>query len=145
MFREKEELLAVRSNLVLANLCAANLLRWNTNSNRNYEYNYWFTAKTRSTILYSHKIVQIFIFFSISIQYFHFPALCWWSLYISIVHNGYHHHHHHIVEIYMYIYQIATLPSAVLVKSISIVHNGYAVAVNSTESNVAFCILYSFR
>ena len=25
--REKEELLAVRSNLVLANLCAANLLR----------------------------------------------------------------------------------------------------------------------
>ena len=27
MPREKEELLAVRSNLVLANLCAANLLR----------------------------------------------------------------------------------------------------------------------
>ena len=28
MSREKEELLAVRSNLVLANLCVANLLRW---------------------------------------------------------------------------------------------------------------------
>ena len=32
-----------------------------------------------------------------------------------------------------------------LVKSISIVHNGYAVAANATESTVAFCILYSFR
>ena len=36
-------------------------------------------------------------------------------------------------------------PSAVLVKSISIVHNGYAVAANSTQSEIAFCLLYSFR
>ena len=38
----------------------------------------------------------------------------------------------------------ANLLSAVMVKSISIVHHAYAVAANSTQSNIAFCILYSF-
>ena len=38
----------------------------------------------------------------------------------------------------------SNLLSAVIVKSISIVHNAYAVAVNSTESDIVFCILYSF-
>ena len=31
--------------------------------------------------------------------------------------------------------------SAVLVKSISIVHNGHAVAANTTQSDIAFCLL----
>ena len=34
---------------------------------------------------------------------------------------------------------LANLFSAVLVKSISIVHHGYVVAANTTKSNVAFC------
>ena len=38
----------------------------------------------------------------------------------------------------------ANLLSAVIVKSISIVHNAYAVAANSSKSNTAFCILYVF-
>ena len=38
----------------------------------------------------------------------------------------------------------SNLLSAVMVKSISIVHNAYAVASNSTHSDIAFCILYSF-
>ena len=38
----------------------------------------------------------------------------------------------------------SNLLSAVMVKSISIVHNAYAVAANSTHSDIAFCILYSF-
>ena len=38
----------------------------------------------------------------------------------------------------------SNLLSTVIVKSISIVHNAYAVAVNSSESDIAFCILYSF-
>ena len=38
----------------------------------------------------------------------------------------------------------SNLLSAVMVKSISIVHNAYAVAANSTQSDIAFCILYSF-
>ena len=38
----------------------------------------------------------------------------------------------------------SNLLSAVIVKSISIVHNAYAVAVNSTESDIAFCIPYTF-
>ena len=38
----------------------------------------------------------------------------------------------------------SNLLSAVMVKSISIVHNSYAVAANSTESDIAFCILYTF-
>ena len=38
----------------------------------------------------------------------------------------------------------ANLLSAVIVKSISIVHNAYAVAANSSKSNIAFCILYVF-
>jgi hypothetical protein len=38
----------------------------------------------------------------------------------------------------------SNLLSAVMVKSISIVHNAYAVAANTPQSNVAFCILYSF-
>ena len=39
----------------------------------------------------------------------------------------------------------SNLLSAILVKSISIVHHGHAVATNSTSSDIAFCILYSFR
>ena len=38
----------------------------------------------------------------------------------------------------------SNLLSAVMVKSISIVHNAYAVAANSTQSDIAFCILYTF-
>ena len=38
----------------------------------------------------------------------------------------------------------SNLLSAVMVKSISIVHNAYAVASNSTQSDIAFCILYTF-
>ena len=38
----------------------------------------------------------------------------------------------------------SNLLSCVMVKSISIVHNAYAVVSNSTESDIAFCILYSF-
>ena len=38
----------------------------------------------------------------------------------------------------------SNLLSSVMVKSISIVHNAYAVASNSTQSDIAFCILYSF-
>ena len=38
----------------------------------------------------------------------------------------------------------ANLVSAVMVKSISIVHNAYAVAANTSQSNIAFCMLYSF-
>ena len=38
----------------------------------------------------------------------------------------------------------SNLLSAVIVKSISIVHNAYAVASNSTQSDIAFCILYTF-
>ena len=38
----------------------------------------------------------------------------------------------------------SNLLSSVMVKSISIVHNAYAVASNSTESDIAFCILYTF-
>ena len=38
----------------------------------------------------------------------------------------------------------SNLLSCVIVKSISIVHNAYAVAANSTQSDIAFCILYSF-
>ena len=34
---------------------------------------------------------------------------------------------------------VSNLTSAVLVKSISIVHNGYSVAANTTQSNIAFC------
>ena len=39
----------------------------------------------------------------------------------------------------------ANLLGAVLVKSISIVHNGYAVAAHVLETDVAFCLLYTFR
>ena len=38
----------------------------------------------------------------------------------------------------------SNLLSAVMVKSVSIVHNAYAVAANSTETDIAFCILYRF-
>ena len=38
----------------------------------------------------------------------------------------------------------ANLLNAVVIKSISIVHNAYAVAANTTQSDMAFCILYSF-
>ena len=38
----------------------------------------------------------------------------------------------------------SNLISAVLVKSISVVHNGYAVASNTVQSNIAFCLLYCF-
>ena len=38
----------------------------------------------------------------------------------------------------------ANLLSAVMVKSISIVHNAYAVAANTSQSNIAFCMLYTF-
>ena len=38
----------------------------------------------------------------------------------------------------------SNLLSPYIVKSISIVHNAYAVAVNSTQSDIACCILYSF-
>ena len=38
----------------------------------------------------------------------------------------------------------ANLLSAVMVKSISIVHHAYAVAANTSQSNIAFCVLYSF-
>ena len=38
----------------------------------------------------------------------------------------------------------SNLLSCVIVKSISIVHNAYAVAATSTQSDIAFCILYSF-
>ena len=38
----------------------------------------------------------------------------------------------------------ANLLSAVLVKSISIVHHGYSVAANVVTSNIAFCLLYTF-
>ena len=38
----------------------------------------------------------------------------------------------------------SNLLSAVMVKSMSIVHNAYAVAANSTETDIAFCILYRF-
>ena len=38
----------------------------------------------------------------------------------------------------------SNLLCAVMTKSISIVHNGYAVAANVTQSNVAFCLIYSF-
>ena len=34
---------------------------------------------------------------------------------------------------------------AVLVKSISIMHNGYAVAAQVLETDVAFCLMYTFR
>ena len=37
----------------------------------------------------------------------------------------------------------SNLVSAVLVKSISIVHHGYAVAARVTQSNIAFCMLYT--
>ena len=37
----------------------------------------------------------------------------------------------------------ANLVGAVLVKSISVVHHGYAVAANVLESEVAFCLLYT--
>ena len=37
----------------------------------------------------------------------------------------------------------ANLVGAALVKSISIVHHGYAVAANVLESEVAFCLLYT--
>ena len=37
----------------------------------------------------------------------------------------------------------ANLVSAVLVKSISIVHHGYAVAARVTRSNIAFCMVYT--
>ena len=37
----------------------------------------------------------------------------------------------------------SNLVSAVLVKSISIVHHGYAVAARVTKSNIAFCMLYT--
>ena len=42
---------------------------------------------------------------------------------------------------------LSNLTSAVLVKSISIVHNGYAVAANTTQSNIAFCniMIVSYR
>ena len=41
----------------------------------------------------------------------------------------------------------SNLTSAVLVKSISIIHNGYAVAANTTQSNIAFCniMLVTYR
>ena len=41
----------------------------------------------------------------------------------------------------------SNLTSAVLVKSISIFHNGYAVAANTTQSNIAFCniMILSYR
>ena len=38
----------------------------------------------------------------------------------------------------------SNLLSSVMVKSISIVHNAYAVASNSTQSDIAFCMLYTF-
>ena len=38
----------------------------------------------------------------------------------------------------------SNLLSAVMVKSMSIVHNAYAVAANSTDTDIAFCILYRF-
>ena len=38
----------------------------------------------------------------------------------------------------------SNLLSSVMVKSVSIVHNAYAVAANSTETDIAFCILYRF-
>ena len=37
----------------------------------------------------------------------------------------------------------SNLLSAVLVKSISIVHHGYAVAARGTQSNIAFCMVYT--
>ena len=37
----------------------------------------------------------------------------------------------------------SNLVSAVLVKSISIVHHGYAVAARVTQSNIAFCMVYT--
>ena len=37
----------------------------------------------------------------------------------------------------------SNLLSAVLVKSISIVHHGYAVAARVTQSNIAFCMAYT--
>ena len=37
----------------------------------------------------------------------------------------------------------SNLVSAVLVKSISIVHHGYAVAARVTQSNIAFCLVYT--
>ena len=38
----------------------------------------------------------------------------------------------------------SNLLAAVMVKSISIVHNGYAVAAHVLESEIAFCLLYTF-
>ena len=38
----------------------------------------------------------------------------------------------------------SNLLCAVVTKSISIVHNGYAVAANVTHSNIAFCLIYAF-
>ena len=42
---------------------------------------------------------------------------------------------------------LSNLTSAVLVKSITIIHNGYAVAANTTKHNIAFCnsIIMSYR
>ena len=42
---------------------------------------------------------------------------------------------------------LSNLTSAVLVKSISIVHHGYVVAANTTQSNIAFCtiMIVSYR
>ena len=38
----------------------------------------------------------------------------------------------------------SNLMCAVITKSISIVHNGYAVAANVAHSDIAFCLIYSF-
>ena len=38
----------------------------------------------------------------------------------------------------------SNLICAVITKSISIVHNGYAVAANVAHSEIAFCLIYSF-
>ena len=38
----------------------------------------------------------------------------------------------------------SNLLCAVITKSISIVHNGYAVAANVAHSDIAFCLIYSF-
>ena len=39
----------------------------------------------------------------------------------------------------------SNLLCAVLTKSISVVHIGYAVAAAVTESHIAFCLIYTFR
>ena len=38
---------------------------------------------------------------------------------------------------------VANLAGAVMVKSISVVHHGYAVAARVSQSNIAFCMVYT--